>query len=436
VRIALALSALLAAAVVTACSGRGETQSEAVPADLPRGTVLGIVWHEDEAVLRRFARASLAPRPGRAELGQSGGAWSFSPNGAKLAVAGGPPLEIRIVDVHRLRLEGVASLERSLVGAPAESYVIGLAWPTARRILALVEWGAWNHALVVVDPVERRAVSHQAIDGALVGHAPTDDGLALLLAPVGRVGPMRLRLVDRDGKTESIPLPGIDGGLETIDADQAVTRVQVPGLAVAPTGRRALVVPAAGDFAEIDLVSGRVVSRALHEPVSLLGRVRSWLEPTAQAKASAGTERQAAWVGNHLVAFSGQDHRLTNGQDEEQTTPAGLALVDVRDWSMRTVDERASQFSFSAGTLLAYGISGNSATQKTTGMGLTAYGLDGKERFHLFADEPIYFVETAGPIAYVWRDGASPVAVDLRSGTVANRLDRYRGDDLPALVVP
>jgi hypothetical protein len=423
--------------VVAACSGGEETRSASPPAGLPRGTALGIVWHANNAVLQRFDRPALTPRPGRVELGRSGGAWSFSPDNAKLAVAGGPPLEVRIVDVRRMRLEGVASLRRSLVSAPAEAYVTALAWPMARRVLALVEWGLGDHVVVVVDPVERRTVSRETIEGTLVGQAPTHDGLALLLAPVGRIGPSRLLVLNADGNAESIPLHGIETGLETIAADRAVARVQLPGLAVDPTGRRALVVPAAGDVAEIDLVSGRVVAaRALHEPVSLLGRLRSWLEPAAEAKGSAGTERQAAWVGSHLVAFSGQDHRLTNGQDEEQTTPAGLALVDVRDWSMRTVDERASQFSFSAGTLLAYGISGNSATQKTTGMGLTAYGLDGKERFHLFADEPIYFVETAGPIAYVWRDGASPVAVDLRSGTVANRLDRYRGDDLPALVVP
>jgi hypothetical protein len=69
-------------------------------------------------------------------------------------------------------------------------------------------------------------------------------------------------------------------------------------------------------------------------------------------------------------------------------------------------------------------------------MGLTGYGLDGHERFHLFENEPIYFVETAGPYAYVWRGGQSPVAIDLRSGKVIGELDRYRGSDLPALVVP
>lgn len=438
VRIALALFALLLVAAAAGCSGDEETRPATAPADLPRGTVLGIVWHANHAELQRFGQPALTPQPGRVKLGQAGGAWSFSPDNAKLAVAGGPPLEVRIVDTRRMRLDGVVSLRRSLVSARPDAYVTALAWPTARRVLTLVEWGLWDHAVVVVDPVGRRTVSQETIDGTLVGQAPTHDGLALLLAPVGRIGPPRLLVLDADGNAESIPLPGIETGLETkaFAADRAVARVKLPGLAVDPTGRRALVVPAAGDVAEIDLVSGRVVARTLHEPVSLLGRLRSWLEPTAEAKGSAGTERQAAWVGDHLVAVSGQDHSLVNGQDDERTAPAGLALVDLRDWSMRTLDERASEFLFSAGTLLAYGISGNSATQETIGMGLTAYGLDGDERFHLFGDELIYFVEAAGPIAYVWRDGPSPVAVDLRTGTVVGRLDRYRGDDLPALVVP
>jgi hypothetical protein len=370
------------------------------------------------------------------KLGQSGGTWSFSPDDTKLAVAGGPPLEVRIVDIRRMRLEGIASLRRSLASAPADAYVIALAWPTPRRVLALVEWGAWGHAVVAVDPVERRTVWQEAIEGTLVGQAPTHDGLALLLAPVAQIGPSRLLALDADGYAESIPLPGIETGLETVATGRAVVRIQFPGLAVDPTGRRALVVPAAGDLAEIDLVSGRVVARALYEPVSLFGRLRSWFEPRAEAKGSAGTERNAAWVGDHLVAVSGQDESPVNGHDDEQTAPAGLALVDIRDWSMRMLDERASDFSFSAGTLLAYGISGKSASQESIGMGLTAYGLDGEERFHLFGGEPIYFLQTAGQLAYVWLDGESPVAVDLRSGIVVDRLDRYRGDDLPALVVP
>ncbi|MDQ3890038.1 MAG: hypothetical protein M3312_05750 [Actinomycetota bacterium] len=435
-RIFLALVAVALVGVVAACSG-GRGQSTPPGSNISQGTVLGIVWHENEGVLRRFDRPSLTPTSERVKLGHNGGAWSFSPDRSKVAVAGGAPLEVRIVDLYRMRLEGVAPLPGNFVPPPGEPAVIVLAWPTARRILALVEWGAWGHAVVVLDPVERRIVSRQTIDGTLVGQAATHDGLALLLAPPARIGPSRLLLVDAAGKQRAIPLAEVRAGLETIDVDSAVSRVDVPALAVDPTGARALVIPAGGPVADIDLATGNVLYREVREAVSILGRLRNWLEPTAEAKAREGPERQATWLGSDFVAVSGQDaRRLANGQDQEQTTPAGLALIDVRDWTKRTLDEQASQFSFSAGTLLAYGTSWNSATQKTTGMGLTAYGLDGEERFHLFEDEPIYYVETAGSYAYVWRNGAPPVTVDLRSGSVIRKILRDQESDLPALIVP
>lgn len=208
--------------------------------------------------------------------------------------------------------------------------------------------------LEITDELLRRIVSRETIDGTLVGQARTHDGLALLLAPPARIGPSRLVIMDGASKQRSIPLAEVTAGLETIDAHRAVSRVDLPALAVDPTGARALVVPAARPVAEIDLVMGQVVYRDAREAVSLLGRLRR-LEPAAEAKSREGSERQAAWVGEHLVAVSGQDaHRLASSQDE-QTTPAGLTLIDVRRWTNRTLDEQASQFSFSAGVLLAYG---------------------------------------------------------------------------------
>ena len=53
-----------------------------------------------------------------------------------------------------------------------------------------------------------------------------------------------------------------------------------------------------GPVAEVDLASGRVGYHEVHEPVSLLGRLRNWLEPAAEAKTAEGAERQAVWVGN------------------------------------------------------------------------------------------------------------------------------------------
>ena len=396
--------------------------------------MLGIVWQEDDStLLRRFSRASLVPSSHAVKLGHNGGAWSFSPDESLVALAGAAPLEIRIVDVGRMRLDKVLPLPRDFARPPKEPAVTSLAWPTERRILVLVEWGAWSHALVVIDPFERRIVSRETIEGTFVALARTQEGLALLLAPIGRIGPARLLLLDSAGDQRSIALADVPAGLETIDPQRSVQRLAIPALAVDPAGARALVVPAVGPVAEVDLASGRVGYHDVHEPVSLLGRLRNWLEPAAEAKTAEGAERQAVWVGEHRVAVSGQDtHPTANG---EQTTPAGLALIDVRRWTKRILDEHASQVSYSAGTLLAYGTTWTDATHEK-GMGLSGYGLDGQERFHLFENEPIYFVQTAGPYAYVWRGGQSPVVVDLRSGKVSGELDRYRGSDLPALVVP
>ena len=433
-RFGLAVVVLALAGVVAACSG-GDQEAGPTFSQAPRGTVLGVVWQADDStLLRRFSPTSLAPSSQAVKLGHNGGAWSFSPDESLVALAGAAPLEIRIVDIGRMRLDKVLPLPRDFARPPEEPAVTSLAWPTERRILALVEWGAWSHALVVIDPFERRIVSREAIEGTLVALARTHEGLALLLAPIGRIGPSRLLLVDSAGEQRSIALADVPAGLETIDPQRSVQRLAIPALAVDPAGARALVVPAAGPVAEVDLASGRVGYHEVHESVSLLGRLRNWLEPAAEAKTAEGPERQAVWVGEHLVAVSGQDtHQTAKG--DEQTTPAGLALIDVRRWTKRILDEHASQFSFSAGTLLAYGTTWTDATHER-GMGLTGYGLDGHERFHLFENEPIYFLETAGPYAYVWRGAQSPVAVDLRSGKVSGELDRYRGNDLPALVVP
>jgi hypothetical protein len=419
---------------LSACFGGTEARPESLGALPVGGTVLGIIWQENSGTLRRLERVTLRPTSGPVPIGHDGAVWRFSPDQSQLALAGGEPLEIRIVDVLHMELEAVVPLPRNLVPPPGEGQVVALAWPRARRILALLEWGAWQHALVVVDPVARRIVSSEPIEGTLVAQAPVRGGLALLLAPPARIGPSRLLVVDGSGEGRSIPLAELAAGLEMIDAHRAVSRVDLPGLAVNPAGTRALVVPAEGRVAEIDLAAGQVVYRTARVPVSLLGRLRNWLEPAAEAKAREGPERQAAWLWGDFVAVSGQDAQRLGGQDQERTTAGGLALIDIRNWRKRTLDERATQFSFSGGTLLAYGTTWNSETQKTTGMGLSGYGMDGRKRFHLFADAPVYFLQTSGPYAYVWRGTSVPPAVvDLQSGQIVRTLDRYR-KDLPVLL--
>jgi len=424
--------------LLAACSGGGQSQAELQRPNNARDRVLGIVWRDDSAALVKLAGSSLASVSRPLPLGHDGGTWIFSPDRARLALAGGQPLEVRIVEARRLKTVGVVRLSGESFSPPAQANVVALAWPAPGRVLALLEWGAWTHALAVVDTRERRVLSGEPIAGTLIGEAPTRDGLALLLAPPARIGPARLLLVDAAGRKRSISLSETWAGLVPIDAESndEVAHILSPALAVDPTGRRALIIAATGPVADVDLVTGRVAYRTVREPVSLLGRLRSWLEPKAEAKAQDGPTRQAAWVAKDVVAVTGQDASASGraGHEQETTAPAGLTLIDVRHWTQRTFDEQASQLSVSDGTLLAYGTSWNSRTQVTKGMGLTAYRLDGKKRFHLFGGEPIYYLQAAGRYAYVWREQDAPATVDLRSGRVVRELVRYRGADIPALV--
>jgi hypothetical protein len=69
----------------------------------PGGTVLGIVWRENSGALRRLERVSLRSASRPVPIGRDDSAWSFSSDHSRLALAGGEPLEVRIVDVLRPR---------------------------------------------------------------------------------------------------------------------------------------------------------------------------------------------------------------------------------------------------------------------------------------------------------------------------------------------
>jgi hypothetical protein len=75
----------------------------------------------------------------------------------------------------------------------------------------------------------------------------------------------------------------------------------------------------------------------LTEPVSLLGRLRDWLEPAAHAKMVDGPDRNAVWLPSGLVAVSGNTYASEG--DTLDVTPAGLSLIDPSDWSTRRVSD-------------------------------------------------------------------------------------------------
>jgi hypothetical protein len=138
-------------------------------------------------------------------------------------------------------------------------------------------------------------------------------------------------------------------------------------------------------------VSGhRLVART-----SLADRLRELLEPSAEAYARVGPVRDAAWIGEGRIALSGYDGDAlwrSDGSVEGGRRPAGLHVIDTRDWSIRTLDERASSFVAAAGLLLTNG---------PEGRGLAASSPDGGERFQVLDGRYVEIVASAGSLAYV-----------------------------------
>ena len=197
-----------------------------------------------------------------------------------------------------------------------------------------------------------------------------------------------------------------------------------PGLALDPVSGRAFVVQAGAPVAEVDLRRLSVRYHEPSEPISLLGRLRDWLEPKAEAKAMQGPERRAVWIGNGRLAVTGVDHQAlvdSKGQEQEVDSPAGLKLIDTRSWGVRTLDRATSSVTFSGGVLFAFGMSWDSRSSKISGSGLTAYDAGGRTLYHRYGHEPIGAVAAVPPGVLVGGSQGSSVfgredVLDLRSG--------------------
>lgn len=178
----------------------------------------------------------------------------------------------------------------------------------------------------------------------------------------------------------------------------------------------------------MDLALLDVAYHAVRERVSLLGRLRNWLEPVARADGGGGFDgpvRTAVWAGDGRLAVSGwDDHAVAKGKGtvEVRSTPAGLRLIDTRAWTIRTLDEGASRVARADGLLLAYGSLWDGSAWR--GIGLRAYSSDGERRFQLFDEAPIFTVQAAGRLAYAQLENSCRGwVVDLPTGRSLGELD-------------
>jgi hypothetical protein len=408
-RYAFAAIALASAAALAARAGLDATP-ESGPA-APPALLLGVTSDGGARWLVRVGPVSLRALPGRrVRLGAPVNAWALSPGGSRLAAVSDRASLLHLIDVERMRTLG--RLRTRASGSPA-----AVVWPRPDRLwIVLARPGCCavgSTTVVVVDPIAERVVARRRLAGGLVRVAESPEGPVLLLAPPAMIGPARVVTVDAAGAVEQLPLDGISAGAMPTEAVASVERVRTPALAVDSVRRRAYVVSSRPHAVEIDLRRRRVSDHRLVAWASVLDRLRELLEPSASASARVGVVRRAAWIGEGRIALSGYDGDAVwrpDGGVEAERRPAGLHVIDTRDWSVRTLDERASSFVAAAGLLLSSGPGGR---------GLAAYSPEGREAFRVLGDRHVEVVATAGSLAYV-RTPPEPAlqVVDVTRGRV------------------
>jgi hypothetical protein len=328
------------------------------------------------------------PRP-RLGLGDHHSAASFSPDRSRLVLSNNAG-RLLFVDVRRFKR--VATFQ-----TPSVEGFRDTAWFRG-RLLAVSNPGAHRVVMFVIDPNRRVLLGQRSFEGALLDRARTSRELVLLVGPEEGegIGPASLVVVDRDGALRRITLDRIVGG--SIDDELAedpgnsIYRFALPGLAVDPVGRKAYVVAAGAPVAEVDLETLVVSYHELSQPVSALERLRDWLEPAAEAKSADGPQRRATWLGNGALAVFGSDYHGWidgNGRVQMRTSAAGVKIVDVRSWTVRTLDPVATTATVADNFLLTTGQLHDSTTERSTGIGLRAYGTDGLQRYHVLGTAAI-----------------------------------------------
>jgi hypothetical protein len=370
--------------------------AEQSPTPVP-DSILAVLYEEagPGSELARVDPLSLKPAGRRVVLATGGGwATAFSPDYRKLALSGGLGLAtVELVDVRRMRSLGVVDLK-------TRGTVSFLSWQPLGYLFAVVE-DQHAAAVVTIDPVGRGVQARHRIDGMILQAKSRTGQAVLLLGPRNRIGPLRLAVVGGKGMT-STPIPGFVGGSSTEASGQDVhTREEIPALVIDEVGRRALVV-SGRRVAAISLRNLSVTEHTLTEPVSLLGRVRNWLEPAAQAKLAEGYSRTGAWLGDGRFAVTGMDYADLAG------IPAPLTLIDTQDWTMRAVGKGGAALAVVEDALLLFGFHRND--------GVRGYDFEGEERFHLLRGQGAW-VQVVRGLAYAQiGDGRRIAVIDPARG--------------------
>jgi hypothetical protein len=377
----------------------------------------GLVYGNGAYRLVHVDPLTLAPTRASAPLSYGYG-WVRSPDGKQLALGTGAPgsyetTAVQFADPAKLEASG------NPVALPG-TFRVGL-WSVPKTLFAVTE-SAGLARLETVDVESREVVAGQWVGGSVASYARFTNGLVLLLQRNMKLSPARVAIVYPDGAIETASVARIRVGTVWDRSGRgpfATTRQ--PGIAVDEAGSTAYVIDPGGLVASVDLETLSV--RYHRPPRTLLSRLDGWMTPVAEAKGMNGPVLSARWLGDDLIAVWGtnQSDVRKNGTRVASGVPAGLSVVDVRNWTVRRLDPRADQAAVSDGVLLATGAGWSSAAPGSRkGEGVAAFGPDGVLRWRLADGSAPWIASVYGGLAAVSRPGANNLydVVDVQSGRV------------------
>jgi hypothetical protein len=347
--------------------------------------------------LRAVNPATLAPVRRAVALRGFLRGWTRSPAGGRLAIGVSDRGRLQIVDAKAARTT-------RLVRTGRQTAWWLLAWPRDRRLLALGYGTGRSYPLIVVDPKRGRVLRSSRVAGFVCASARTRRGLALLVAPPGRIADATLVVIDGGGHQRRIALPGITAGLVPPPGSgrRDIARERTPGLAV--RGGAAFIASATdARVVRVDLASGRSTSHSFSD--------------ARAAKGVEGTEREIGFVGPHTLAIAGVDITTAPNGGEVQH-PVGLRLVDTRTWDVRLAAPGASAFTPLPGSGLALWPVDQPAR------GLILLNSDGRRRATVLRRQRLVQVQYAAHYAYAvaTRPRHRTWVIDLRTGRIIRSL--------------
>jgi hypothetical protein len=385
-----------------------------------RAPVLGVVYASSDQLVR-LDPLSLRPLGSRSLTIASFAYWDQSPSGSRV-VFGGRSGTLRFVDPVKLAVVGTVRLPG--FNDPR------LAWVSPRALLVVDQ-----ASIALVDPVAMRVRWRKTLPAAIRPFFPervarTPSGLVFLLAPIdGSVGATTLVSADVSGRVRSVVVGQIQSGAAQVSPSESLFTGSEPGLAVDPLGNTAFVVGGDQTVATVDLATLAV---AYHDPTRTLARAD---------KVLAGPTREAAWLGNGLLAVTGENDNAwvdSNKAYQESVKPAGLTIIDTRTWTSRLIDAGTTRVTFDDGLMLATGESwdttAGSSAAKPIGDGLSAYTPAGLLAFHVLGKTPVQQVAVTGGTAYAFGPTVTSV-VKLASGAILNTVKVSRPGSTPTLLI-